>query len=97
MKVRDGFQFVRKNKGEILSNLNDKQLEAVNTINGPVLILAGAGSGKTTVLVERVIQRLIDTSAPCPADKLVIVTFTRAAASEMKARFLKMTEAFLYM
>ena len=37
------------------SHLNDMQLEAVLTINGPLLILAGAGSGKTTVLVNRVV------------------------------------------
>lgn len=64
----------------------DEQRLAIDGRKGSLLVSAAAGSGKTTVLVERVIQRLIDTSAPCPADKLVIVTFTRAAAANMKER-----------
>ena len=64
----------------------DEQRLAIDGRNGSLLVSAAAGSGKTTVLVERVIQRLIDTADPCPADKLVIVTFTRAAAANMKER-----------
>ena len=62
------------------------QLEAINVKNGPVLISAAAGSGKTAVLVERVIRLLTDKNSPCDADKLLIVTFTKAAAAEMKER-----------
>lgn len=64
----------------------DEQKLAIDGRNGSLIVSAAAGSGKTTVLVERVIQRLIDTANPCPADKLVIVTFTRAAAANMKDR-----------
>ncbi len=64
----------------------DEQRLAIDGRAGSLLVSAAAGSGKTTVLVERVIQRLIDTADPCPADKLVIVTFTRAAAANMKQR-----------
>ena len=51
-----------------------------------VLVSAAAGSGKTTVLVERVITRLIHDNPPLNVDQLLIVTFTDAAASEMKER-----------
>lgn len=63
-----------------------EQRLAIDGRDGSLLVSAAAGSGKTTVLVERVIQRLTDTQNPCPADKLVIVTFTKAAAAQMKER-----------
>ncbi len=63
-----------------------EQKFAIDGRDGSLLVSAAAGSGKTTVLVERVIQRLIDTQKPCPADRLVIVTFTKAAAAQMKER-----------
>lgn len=53
---------------------------------GTVLVSAAAGSGKTTVLVERVIRRLTDEQNPVDADRLLVVTFTKAAAAEMKQR-----------
>ncbi len=62
------------------------QMDAISSRNGTVLVSAAAGSGKTAVLVERVIERLIDCQKPCDADKLLIVTFTNAAASEMRER-----------
>ncbi len=69
-----------------MHNWSAEQKSAIDGRDGSLLVSAAAGSGKTTVLVERVIQRLIDTSNPCPADKLVIVTFTKAAAAQMKER-----------
>jgi DNA helicase-2/ATP-dependent DNA helicase PcrA len=63
--------------------LNRAQLEAVITINGPVLVIAGAGSGKTRIIVHRVafmIENGID-----PGD-ILLLTFTRKAASEMLGR-----------
>lgn len=63
-----------------------EQSMAIDGRDGSLLVSAAAGSGKTTVLVERVIRRLTDIQNPCPADKLVIVTFTKAAAAQMKER-----------
>lgn len=70
-------------KGEILSTLNKEQLEAVNTINGPLLILAGAGSGKTTVLINRIANMISKGIAPW---NILAITFTNKAAKEIKDR-----------
>ncbi len=67
-----------------LNTLNPEQLKAVRATDGPVLILAGAGSGKTTVLVER-IAYMIDTLGIDPYNILAI-TFTNKAAREMEQR-----------
>lgn len=69
---------------DILSNLNDRQKEAVQVIDGPLLVLAGAGSGKTTVLVNR-IAYMISENHILPWNILAI-TFTNKAANEMKTR-----------
>lgn len=53
---------------------------------GRALVSAAAGSGKTAVLAERAVRYMTDSSAPVDADRLLIVTFTNAAAAEMKAR-----------
>lgn len=62
------------------------QLDAINARNGSILVSAAAGSGKTAVLVQRVIEILVNEEKSCDADKLLIVTFTNAAAAEMKER-----------
>lgn len=64
--------------------MNDKQQEAINTTEGPLLILAGAGSGKTTVLVSR-IAHIVETGLAKPYEILAI-TFTNKAANELKER-----------
>ncbi len=62
----------------------DEQLNAIDAHGGTVLVSAAAGSGKTAVLVERVIKMITDEKNPCSVDELLIVTFTKAAASQMK-------------
>lgn len=66
-----------------------EQKKAIDSRDGTVLVSAAAGSGKTAVLVERVVQRLMDREKPCSADRLLIVTFTRAATQQMRERIFR--------
>ena len=64
----------------------EDQQKAIEARKGTLLVSAAAGSGKTAVLVERVIQRLCDSEDPCGVEQLLIVTFTNAAAAQMKEK-----------
>ncbi len=72
-------------------NPTNEQKSAIDAV-GNVLVSAAAGSGKTAVLVERVITKLCDKENGISADKLLIVTFTNAAAAEMRSRIEKRLE-----
>lgn len=63
-----------------------EQEEAIYTAGSNILVAAAAGSGKTAVLVERIIQKLLDKKDPADIDSLLVVTFTNAAAQEMRTR-----------
>lgn len=65
---------------------SEKQQEAIETRGKNILVAAAAGSGKTSVLVERIIRRLTDEHDPITIDRLLVVTFTNAAAAEMRER-----------
>lgn len=67
-------------------DFNERQKEAVQHKNGPMMVLAGPGSGKTAVIAGR-LQNLLN--AGTAGNRILVVTFTRAAAAEMRQRFLK--------
>jgi len=79
---------------KIFSRLNESQSNAVKQTEGPVLILAGAGSGKTTTIISR-LAYLIEVVG-IPASNTLTLTFTNKAAKEMKERSLSMMQNIAY-
>lgn len=76
-----------------LVGYNDKQMEAILKTDGPILIIAGAGSGKTKVLTTK-IAYLVDNGVP--TDNILAITFTNKAAKEMKDRVIGMLGSIGY-
>ena len=70
-------------------NWTEEQREVIETRDKNILVSAAAGSGKTAVLTERILTLVTDKEHPVDIDRLVVVTFTRAAAAEMRERILK--------
>ena len=68
---------------------NPSQIEAIAHLSGPMMVLAGPGSGKTSVIVER--TAYLTRERNIPASSVLVVTFSRAAAREMKERYLRFT------
>lgn len=67
-------------------NWTDDQWKAMMAKGQDILVAAAAGSGKTAVLVQRVIEKILDREEPIDVDRLLVVTFTNASAAEMRHR-----------
>lgn len=67
----------------------EEQKRIINARDADILVSAAAGSGKTAVLVERILERILDRENPADVDRFVVVTYTRAAAAQMKQRLQK--------
>lgn len=67
-------------------NWTNEQLNAINTRNKSLLVSAAAGSGKTATLTQRIIESVLDEQSPIDIDRMLVVTFTKAAVGELRER-----------
>ena len=74
----------------------EEQQKVISLRDRNILVSAAAGSGKTAVLVQRILSKIMDTERPVDIDRLLIMTFTRAAAGEMKERISAAIDQMLY-
>ena len=77
-------------------NWTEEQQKVIRLRDRSILVSAAAGSGKTAVLVQRILEKLLDQEHPTDIDRMLIMTFTRAAAGEMKDRITRALENALY-
>ena len=77
-------------------NWTKEQEQVIRLRNRNILVSAAAGSGKTAVLVQRILEKVMDPRNPVDIDRLLIMTFTRAAAGEMRERIANALEDALY-
>ena len=74
----------------------EEQKQVISLRDRNILVSAAAGSGKTAVLVQRILSKILDKKNPVDIDRMLIMTFTRAAAGEMKERISRALEDALY-
>ena len=86
IKKEDEVKENENSQAEVGVSWTEDQQKAIYTRDRNILVAAAAGSGKTAVLVERIIKIVTDETRPTDIDKLLVVTFTNAAASEMRER-----------
>ena len=76
-------------------NWTREQRQVIDLRDCNILVSAAAGSGKTAVLIQRILSRIMDTREPVDVDEFLIVTFTKAAAAQMKERLTQALEQAL--
>ena len=79
-----------------MNRWTDEQTKAITASGCSVIVSAAAGSGKTSVLVERLLRIISNSTNKIPVEKMVVVTFTNDAAAEMKQKAFRFYCCFLF-